>query len=114
MIAWKAALDVLPVKKMYAISSIRLPYETEKPDCKCTLYFGEKDNYKPSVNWHADLALDCNFVEYGEHEMYREEGFAKSLCQKIIKELITQQNSLENEPRDYYRSDSDIRKTNPC
>ncbi len=52
VIAWKAALQVLPVKRLYAISATRLRYETKKPDCKCTLYFGEEDGYKPTVNWH--------------------------------------------------------------
>lgn len=114
VIAWKAALDGLPVKNMYAISSTRLRYETQKPACKCTLYYGEEDDYKPSVDWHANLVLDCNFVENGEHEIYQQEEFARSLCRKIIKELRTKKYSQKNEPRKHYKPDSRIRKTNPC
>lgn len=114
VIAWNAALQVLPVNKMYVISATRLRYETEKPDCKCSLYFGNEDRYKPSVDWHENIELDCNFIENGEHEMYREEEFAHSLCKRIIKELTSQQNSPQNEPREHYQSDRSIRKTNPC
>ena len=114
VIAWKAAFRGLSIKKLYAISSTRLRYETEKPDCKCALFYGEEDQYKPSVNWHASLTLDCNYIENGEHEMYQEEEFAISLCKKISKELTSQQNSPKNEARKHNRSNRNIRKTNPC
>ncbi len=114
IIAWKAGLKELSIKNLYAISSTRLRYETEKPDCKCALYFGEEDQYKPSVNWHASLSLDYNYIENGEHEMYEEEEFANSLCKKIIKELTSQQNSPKNEARKHHRSNRNIRKTNTC
>ncbi len=111
VIAWKSALIDLPIKRLYAISSTRLRYEKEKPNCKCILYFGKDDQYKPSVKWHANLVLDCNFVENGEHEMYQEEEFANRLCEKIIEELAVQQNISKNESREHYRSDRKIRKT---
>ena len=114
VIAWKAALRGLPIKKLYAISSTRLRYETVKPNCKCAVYFGEEDQYKPNVNWHANLSLDCNYIENSEHEMYKEEEFANSLCKKIIKELTSQQNSPKNEARKNHRSNRNLRKTNSC
>lgn len=86
IIAWKAGLSGLSISTLYAISSTRLRYEKEKPDCKCFLYFGANDRYKPDVEWFHELELDFNLIEDKEHEMYREEDFAKDLCQKIIEE----------------------------
>ncbi|PKQ68839.1 hypothetical protein BZG01_03765 [Labilibaculum manganireducens] len=96
VIAWKAGLKGLNISTLYAISSTRLRYEKEKPDCKCVLYFGANDRYKPDAKWFQDLNLDFNLIEDKEHEMYREEDFAESLCQKIIKEQTEAGNQLIN------------------
>lgn len=88
VIAWKAGLKGLRISTLYAISSTRLRYEKEKPDCKCTLYFGANDRYTPEVEWFRDLELDLNLIDDQEHELYQDEEFAKKLCQKIIEEQI--------------------------
>jgi hypothetical protein len=88
VIAWKAGLKGLRISTLYAISSTRLRYEKEKPDCKCSLYFGANDRYKPDVEWFRDLELDLNLIDDQEHELYHDEEFAKNLCQKIIEEQI--------------------------
>ena len=96
VIAWKAGLKGLNISTLYAISSTRLRYEKEKPDCKCILYFGANDRYKPDVEWFRDLELDLNLIPDQEHELYQDEEFAKNLCRKIIEEQVEAQNQLIN------------------
>lgn len=82
-IAWKACLKGLDVKKLYAISSTRLRYETEKPKAEAILYFGEEDNYKPNDNWLKNMKVSHNIIPQKTHEMYKEEEFAIKLCLQI-------------------------------
>lgn len=79
-IAWKACLKGLDIEKLYAISSTRLRYETEKPKAEAILYFGEEDNYKPNNNWFEKMKVDYSVISEKVHEMYKEEEFAKRLC----------------------------------
>lgn len=79
-IAWKACLKGLDIEKLYAISSTRLRYETEKPKAEAILYFGEEDNYKPNNNWFEKMKVDYSIISEKVHEMYKEEEFAKRLC----------------------------------
>ena len=88
VIAWKADLKGLKISTLYAISSTRLRYEKEKPDCKCILYFASNDRYKPDVKWFRELEVNLNLIEDKGHEMYQEEDFSKNICQKIIKEHL--------------------------
>lgn len=82
-IGWKACLKDLNVKKLYAISSTRLRYETEKPKAEAILYFGEEDNYKPNNNWFEKMKVDYRIIPKKVHEMYKEEEFAERLCLQI-------------------------------
>lgn len=103
VIAWKAGLQGLKISTLYAISSTRLRYEEKKPNCKCTLYFGGNDQYKPSVEWFRNLELDCNVIADQEHEMYQDEVFAKNLCQKIIEEQHEANNTnIKDEQEKHY------------
>jgi pimeloyl-ACP methyl ester carboxylesterase len=82
-IAWKAALKELKVKSLTVVSSTRLRKETQKPNCKLNLYFGEEDQFKPAKEWFKRLELKENMFENKGHEMYKEESFAKFICKKI-------------------------------
>lgn len=103
VIGWKAGLKGLKISSLYAISSTRLRYEKEKPDCKCILYFGANDQYKPDVEWFRDLELDLNLIDDQGHEMYHDEEFAKNICQKIIEEQVEANNTnFKNEQKRQY------------
>ena len=56
-IAWKASLLGLKTMYLFAVSSTRLRYETEAPNCEIKLYFGENDPNKPHDKWFIDCLL---------------------------------------------------------
>jgi len=85
LIAWKAGLIGLEIENLYAISSTRLRYETEKPNGNLKIYFGSKDNYKPKEDWSNNLNISSLIIQNKNYEMYKEVGFANEICNKIIK-----------------------------
>ncbi|WP_198012016.1 alpha/beta hydrolase [Gillisia sp. CAL575] len=82
-IAWKAALNGLKTKSIYAVSSTRLRYETEKPDCKIKLIFGEKDDFKPTPEWLEKLHLTNEIIENGTHQIYTEKKHSIKICESM-------------------------------
>lgn len=86
-IAWKAALNGLKVNRFWAISSTRLRYETEKPNCKTTLFYGENDIYKPDNNWFNELNMNHHILENKDHDMYSNPETIAFICNSILKTL---------------------------
>ncbi len=82
-IGWKAALKGLKIKNFYAISSTRLRYETEKPDCKIKLYFGEEDDFKPTSDWFEKLHLTNEIIKKGNHQIYTDKKHSIKICESI-------------------------------
>ncbi|WP_428742389.1 alpha/beta hydrolase [Tenacibaculum sp.] len=82
-IGWKASLRGLMIKDFYAVSATRLRYEEEKLSNKVTLYYGEKDAYKPDGNWFEKMKVDYHIIPKGTHELYRDKEFAIKLCLEI-------------------------------
>lgn len=87
-IAWKAVLKGLNTKSIYAVSSTRLRYETEKPDCKIKLFFGEKDDFKPTPKWFEKFHLTNEIIEKGNHQIYIEKKHSIKICESM-KRTIT-------------------------
>lgn len=83
-IAWSAALKGLDIGNMLAISSTRLRYETEVPNCEIMLYFGEKDNNNPNEAWLKKNETICEVVNGKRHDMYYESNFARKVCDVIL------------------------------
>lgn len=88
-IAWKATLAGLKVEKMYLISSTRLRYEVQKPNCDIYLFYGENDAYQPSKDWLKKMKLDCKISSNAAHEFYRAKKIANTIC-----DIILQKSSL--------------------
>lgn len=84
--AWKAALRGLKIKNLYAISSTRLRYENQKPNCIIQLVFGENDLFRPEQSWFNSLNLECNILKVETHELYKNEEFTAHICKQIISE----------------------------
>lgn len=82
-IAWKAGLNGLKIIHLFAISSTRLRFETEKPDCKINLLFGEKDKYSSDLNWASRLSLKVEIIKDGEHETYKDVKTAQKVCEEL-------------------------------
>ncbi|WP_117879352.1 alpha/beta hydrolase [Aureibaculum luteum] len=83
IIAWKAQLNGLKINTLYSISSTRLRYEKEKPKCNLSLYFGDKDNYKPTSEWFDRIELNPKIFKNKEHKLYTEIGCISEICDDI-------------------------------
>lgn len=81
-IAWKAALSGLKVNKLTALSSTRIRYETNKPDCTISLHFGENDSFKPNEDWLRNLGLQIETVQNEGHDFYRNFKLVESIIKR--------------------------------
>lgn len=83
-IAWKACLSGLKVQHLFAVSSTRLRYETEKPFVKIELLYGKKDRFKPDNNWFQKMKIKENVCQNEGHELYLKKEIAEDFCKRII------------------------------
>jgi hypothetical protein len=84
-IAWKASIKGLNISQLIAVSSTRLRFETDIPNCKIKLYFGGKDLNLPDLQWFFDLQISNQFFENQDHQLYLEEKNAFVICNDILK-----------------------------
>ena len=75
VICWRALLLGLCCKQFVTVSATRLRYENKKPESKMTLYFGEKDPYRPNQKWADELCVDMKIIPQAEHTIYRQSAF---------------------------------------
>ncbi len=78
----------LEVSNLFAVSSTRLRYETESPNCELKLYFGEKDPNKPDSQWYLDLNLEYEIIKDSNHQLYLRENNVSLICSDILKSLL--------------------------
>lgn len=83
-IAWKASSRELNTTCLYAVSSTRLRYENESPNCELKLYFGEKDLNKPNLQWFLDLGVSNEIFENQNHQFYLDKNIASLISNKIL------------------------------
>lgn len=83
-IAWKACLSGLKAEYLFAVSSTRLRYETEKPLAKTELFYGEKDTFKPNEKWFQQIKIKENNYLNERHELYLKKEIAEDICKTII------------------------------
>lgn len=86
-IAWKSTLRGLESASLTLVSSTRLRKETEKPNCKLNMYFGEKDKFKPNDEWFSKLNIEGTIFNNEGHEIYKEKSFAETICNTIKTQL---------------------------
>lgn len=84
-IAWKACLHGLKIEHLFAVSSTRLRYETQKPSNAIHLYYGENDIFKPNPQWFDHMDLKGRIINNESHELYKKQKIAKSICDVILK-----------------------------
>lgn len=87
-IAWKAALKGLKVETLIAISSTRLRYETQVPNCRVKLYFGERDDNKPDGSWFMNCQIVPEINKNKGHLMYVEKDFIHLVCNAILNQNL--------------------------
>ncbi|MEN2489252.1 alpha/beta hydrolase [Flavobacterium sp. B11] len=83
-IAWKACLRGLKVSELVAVSSTRLRYEEEKPNCSIKLYYGDKDKNVPNSSWFLDLKIPNEILESQNHQLYMEKENASLICDDFL------------------------------
>ena len=84
LIAWKASLSGMKTSHLFAISSTRLRYETEKPKGDITLFYGSLDTFIPTTSWFDNMKIETHIYQDEVHEMYRKEEIARSICNQIL------------------------------
>ena len=82
LIAWKAALHGAAFKKIIAVSSTRLRYETDKPSIAVELFFGDQDPHRPNKQWFEQVNVIPELL-VGDHAMYRKPEYVKTLIKGI-------------------------------
>ena len=83
-IAWKACLRGLKVTELVAVSSTRLRFENEIPNCKIKLYFGEKDSNIPKYEWFSEFGISNLIFENQDHLLYQEKENAFLICSNFL------------------------------
>ncbi|MEN2414075.1 alpha/beta hydrolase [Flavobacterium mesophilum] len=83
-IAWKASLRSLKTSQLIAVSSTRLRFETEIPNCEIELYFGSNDFNKPNQQWSLDLKLTNNIFENEDHQLYLKKQNILLICSNFL------------------------------
>ncbi len=83
-IAWKASLKGLKTTELVAVSSTRLRFETEMPNCKIKLYFGEKDLNSPKSQWFSEFGISNLIFENHDHLLYQEKENAFLICSNFL------------------------------
>jgi dienelactone hydrolase len=84
-IAWKAALQGLNIRSLFAVSSTRLRYENEIPNGVIKLYYGENDRNTPSENWFEKHSVDFEIIKNEGHNFYNEIDYTTLICNEILK-----------------------------
>lgn len=84
-IGWKASLIGLKTTHLFPVSSTRLRFEKESPNCKINLFFGKNDPNKPNPQWFLDLNIPSIILENCDHQLYHEQSNALMICDELIK-----------------------------
>jgi len=82
-IAWKAALKGMKIDNLYLISSTRLRFELERPNCRINLFYGENDTNRPIPEWFEKIGLTYELFKNAGHQVYMSENIALGICEKI-------------------------------
>ena len=98
-IAWKAALQGLPVKSLTAISATRIRMEEISPEIEMDLIFGECDTYKPGMKWAQKVGVALNIIPNFGHELYSDEKIIGEVCEKLLLHSISNtKDEIKKEP----------------
>ncbi|MBT8186792.1 MAG: hypothetical protein HKP38_09340 [Croceitalea sp.] len=83
-IAWKAAMQGLPMKSLTAVSATRIRMEEGRPCCDLDVIFGENDAFKPSEEWAKKVGIAMNVIPKFGHELYSDEKIISDVCMSLL------------------------------
>ena len=90
-VVWNAAKKGLPVKSIYSVSPMNMHRESEKPDCRVTLLYGEYMENRPSQDWAFILDANMEIVPRFGQEMYSDEKIIQKVCKDLLEEALRKQ-----------------------
>jgi len=86
-IAYKAALQGLPMKSLTAISATRIRFEEDRPDTHLNLIYGECDANKPDLKWSQQVGADFRIVPSFGHMLYSDEKIISEVCLELLEQV---------------------------
>ncbi len=86
-IAWKAALNGMPILKLIAVSSTRLRKEFQKPRCEIELIYGAQDENRPMDEWFEAIEVFPSILLGKPHELYTERNIIEKICGELSASL---------------------------
>ncbi|PIF00805.1 MAG: hypothetical protein CR994_03905 [Maribacter sp.] len=84
-VVWKASLQGLPMKSLYAVSTYGLYYGSQGTDIPITLVYGSLDANLPSKGKMGQLQMDIETILDFGHDLYAKDEIIK----KIAKDLLS-------------------------
>lgn len=87
-IAWKAALQGLPVESIYAVSPLNLHRMESRPDCAVTLVYGEYQDNRPSRNWGDQLDVSLEVIPRFGNELYSDEKIIRKVSMDLLEAVL--------------------------
>ena len=88
-IAWKAALQGLPMKSLTAISPTRIRLEEEKPNLPMRLIFGECDEFKPGLKWINEVGAKLEIIPGFGHDLYSDEKIISDVSLGLLQKATS-------------------------
>ena len=83
-IAWKAALQGLPIQSLYAISPFSLCASLEKPQIPVNLLYGEYQNLSAAEKRSSEDGLVIETIPKFGHELYTDEKIIQKVCLDLL------------------------------
>lgn len=90
-IVYKAGLQGLPIKSLYAISPTRVRMEKQITNFPNKLLFGGNDKYRPDALWEKETKNNLSLVPNFGHELYSDEKIVKLVCQELLAKVTKKQ-----------------------
>lgn len=83
-IAWKAALAGLEINHLVALSATRLRKETEHPFARISLLYGDKEDFRPDIEWERKMSVECIAIPSKGHDFYKEQQYAERVIRILL------------------------------
>jgi hypothetical protein len=90
-IAWKAGLNGLPMKSLYAVSPKDIHMEFERPEIPVSLLYGEYQEPKPTTEWSEAMGVSLEIVHHFGLELYTDEKIIQKVCLNLLETMLKKQ-----------------------
>lgn len=87
-IAWKAALQGLPMKSLLAVSPLWLHQHSTAPECPVHLVYGEYMDNRPSSAWAEEVGVYLEEVPRFGRTLYSDEKIIQKVCLDLLKRVV--------------------------